>query len=292
MPSPSRAEVETKAMRMGRKLRKVMIAHARKLKGEKIITYLSSGVDSQTVLFSQLEAGLTPAISAFTLDDRESRDFKIAREIADTYNLKFVPVFVPTDLETIQRCIWENARLHGCDGKIHIETFYPIRFALDRARKKGYTMVTTGHGADTYYCLSRRANIEYKGREDDWRNDVASSPNWNQRKILMDYVAKIGIKFFPVYQTPEVFKIFKGSTVQEINKPRQKEVSRQAFADYFQTTRVYNHQNYHHGDTGIAELFPALLDTDLNVRDFKSVKGIYNAILRGEFDHMFKKAKK
>ena len=43
---------------------------------------MSSGIDSHSVLFSCLDAGLKPVITSFTLDDRESRDFRAARHAA------------------------------------------------------------------------------------------------------------------------------------------------------------------------------------------------------------------
>jgi asparagine synthetase B (glutamine-hydrolysing) len=281
-PTKEDALKEEKSKRLAKQIRKALIKNAKTLRNDKVVCFMSGGVDSQTCLFALLEAGIVPTISSFTLEDRESRDFRTARDIAKTFDLKFVPIKVPVDIDTIKRRMIENVFKYNCRSKVEIECFYPIRYAIDKAAKQGHTAVVTGQGADTMYCLSRKANVHYPNREDEYRDTSRANPNWNQRQILMDYCSLRGLKFVPMYQIPEIWAAFKGLSHDEANYPTQKYPSRAAFPEYFKDVRTYSHQPYQHGDTGIRDLFEILIESDWNLRNYKSVSGIYNAVKRGE----------
>lgn len=64
---------------------------------------LSSGIDSASILFALLECNKKVHVYSFTLEDRESRDFKVAKELANRYNLEFTPIILSTNIEKLKK---------------------------------------------------------------------------------------------------------------------------------------------------------------------------------------------
>ena len=56
--------------------------------------FMSSGMDSHSVLWAMLELGHKPIITSFTLDTHESTDFKAAKHAAEVYGLEFNPIIL------------------------------------------------------------------------------------------------------------------------------------------------------------------------------------------------------
>jgi hypothetical protein len=73
-------------------------------------------------------------------------------------------------------------------------------------------------------------------------------------------------------------KEFKGTSWEQINKPREKYAIVNAYKEYFDQVKVHKHSNYQLGDSGISKHFDTLLNTDLNTDNFKSVQSIFNRI--------------
>lgn len=63
-----------------------------------------------------------------------------------------------------------------------------------------------------------------------------------------------------------------------------------SFSDNFENLpSKLNSQNLQTGDSGISDLFSKLLYTDWNIRNYKSVTGIFNSINRDEIYHSNKR---
>jgi len=80
------------------------------------------------------------------------------------------------------------------------------------------------------------------------------------------------------YLSKEMIEEFSGTTWEEINKPKQKYPIIVAYKEYFDKIRVYPHQNFQKGDSGISEHFTKLLSTELNTNNFRSVTSIFNRL--------------
>jgi hypothetical protein len=63
-----------------------------------------------------------------------------------------------------------------------------------------------------------------------------------------------------------------------VNKPKQKQPILDAFPKEFARVKVRPHINLQLGDSGIAQHFYKLLDTDLNPGGIKSPVAIYNRL--------------
>jgi len=241
---------------------------------------LSGGADSHANLFALLEMGADVHVYSCTLEDRESRDFICARRTAEIFDLPFTPVILPTDLDQLLVDIRENMSLIGTKGKVEVEALWAFRKAVDIITEPS---IVSGLSAGMYFCLTKKGSIHYAhtGRIDEYRRETfkrASNPN-NQGAKMKRYSKSVGKKWINPWITRGMLKTFLGTTWEDVNKPRQKEAIRADFEKYFAKTKVFNQRDMHKGDSGMSELFAKLLeDPKVNVRNHKSVVGIYNMI--------------
>lgn len=243
---------------------------------------LSSGIDSHSVLFSCFDVGIKPTITSFTLDDRESRDFKSAKYTAEFYGLDFIPIYLSTDMDVIKQYLIDIVKT-GIDSKTSFECIYPFKSTFDRLETD---VILSGYATDMYFALTKRGAIYYQ-------NDVSSyaleklegynKPN-SQSKILTKYAQSLGMKYVIPYLTDDIMVQFRNHiyTYKELNKPKQKNPIREQYPE-LSNCKVYNHTNYQLGDSGISKLFSNLVnDLEWNTKNYKSVVGIYNSLIRGE----------
>lgn len=244
---------------------------------------LSGGVDSASVLFALLEMGEKPVVYSCTLDNYESRDFRTARKIAEEFDLKFVPVLIPTDLKVIERNIRRNIRDMGLRNKVEIEALGAFRQCIDKAKVK---TIVSGLAGGYFFGLTKEANIHYKENFDEYRlkkMKLAVEPN-SQANKLIRYAATKDKYFCCPWVTKAMLNEFRGHNFKHVNKPRQKESSRCAFEEYYSRVRVYGQQDMHKGDSRIADTYAQLLNIErLNPNGkYKSIVGVYNTLVREE----------
>ncbi len=262
-----------------RLLREGLIERAKAVGEKKVAVPMSSGVDSHCALFACLEAGLKPTVYSFHMEGNESRDFRIAQKTAEHFKLPFVAVELPNDLSSLIRDVKALAAF-GCKSKTDFECFWPMWYLLPKIKQRAFF---TGHGADSLYCLSRKASQHFAGREDEFRAQAFSSKRAFQRGLIEKWCEKKGkgLKYCPIFFDKSILRIFQGATPDDLNRPIQKAVSRLAFPEYFEAVRVYVHQPFQLGDTGIRDGFERLLDSPLNPDSrYKSVVGVYNELVR------------
>lgn len=193
--------------------------------------------------------------------------------------MKFTKVTLPSSPEQLVKDIKALAKF-GCRSKTDFECFWMMWYLLPKIKQK---ILYTGHGADSLYCLSRKACQHYKGREDEFREQAFASKTVFQKALIEKWCEEKGNGkiYCPIFFNNQTLKIFMGATPDEINKPIQKAVSRMAFPEYFERIRVYVHQPAQLGDSGIKIHFEQLLDGPLNADgQYKSVTGVYNRMVR------------
>lgn len=272
------------------KLRKHCIDFVGKhTKGVKTVySLLSGGVDSHVCLFAALELGLRPKVLSFTLADRESRDFRTARNTAAHFGLDFEPVVLNPTIDELKRHLWEVNFKYVTDQAINksaVECTWPMFHALRQMSSNSAFLC--GFGGDTPFASSRKAKkMYYAGTLDkevlayytNLRNDAQLSFIDNYQRVHK------GIRR-PVMPLNDMFMytLFHGMDPFKLgNKPIQKAPLRLAFWEYFEQVQVYGQQSFQKGDTGISDCFELLLQSDWNTKGYKSVVGIYNDCERQE----------
>ena len=242
---------------------------------------LSSGIDSASILFALLECGKNVTVYSFTLEDRESRDFSVARELANRYSLKFIPVYLPIDITSLKSDVLRLHNIYGCVKKTQYECTWPYLYLFDKLEEH---VLATGIGSDSHFVLSKRGMMHFKNNPRAFREMYFSNPNNGQRPQRNKLCAEFDVLLFEPYFSDEMYNYFLDTTWEECNKPRQKQPILNAFPDEFAKMKIHPHTNYQLGDSGISKHFEALLDTDWNIHNYKSVVGIFNSINRGELD--------
>lgn len=256
-------------------IRDILVDQAINIPDNKVGVLLSGGMDSASVLFSLIEANKDITAYSFTLRDRESTDFKLARDVCLKFDIPFKPIFISDDV------LYAYSKLKylveiGARKKTDFECFYPMLFVYPEIEEN---VLATGLGADGHFCDNKKANIHFKGRLDEFRA-IEFKPGFCQM-ILHDYMCRVYNKtMWNPYLSQEMKDIFYGTTKEEINTPNKKQPILDTFPDNFGKIKPFR-QSYQKGDAGISDLFEQLLDIpEINVGKNKSVTGIYNRIIK------------
>lgn len=255
----------------------ILIESVRALPKGDVAICLSSGVDSQSLLFAMMECGIEPHVYSFTLADRESTDFSVARSLADEYGLRFTKVTLPMDADVIISDCLLMARDYGARKKTEFECLWPFLYVYPLLCER---YVVTGIPADGHFCLSKKGQMHYKDRLREFREAYFANPNAGQRIMRGKLAERYGKVNIDPYYSSLISESVDGYTWDELNKPYQKMPIRNAFKQ-FDGMKVRRHTNYQKGDSGISEYFELVLMTRLNADGkYKSVVGIYNKIVR------------
>jgi asparagine synthetase B (glutamine-hydrolysing) len=245
---------------------------------------LSAGLDSQSLLFSALELGKNVIVVSFTRDDRESRDFKKAKAIAETLGLEFIPVYLPTSLSDIKKYTLMLSNTYECKGKTEFECTYPMLFAYKAIKEHSTSVpvILSGLAADCFYVLSKNGIIHFKDEPDAFREKVFFKENYCQKRQHEILKKEFDIQHVMPYLSMEMFNLFKGVSWNECNTPKQKNHVRDQYKDELIENHYFPHRSYQSGDNGISDLFKQLVDSDWNIKNWKSAVGIFNAVTKGE----------
>lgn len=245
---------------------------------------LSGGVDSTSVLLALRELGKDVTAYSFTLRDRVSSDFALARKNARALGVPFVPVFLPNDVPTLRANVEELIGRWGLRKKTAIECAWPYLHLLSVVTQP---VLVTGAAADGHFGVSKKAMIHYRdtvAKLDGYRRSLFDDPDYAQAKTVGKIGAARGVRVAVPWRNRKIVDAFLGTTWEQVNKPRQKEPIRASYPTELARLDVMKlHTNLQLGDSGIAEHFEKLLRVpDLNPGGrFKSVVGVYNLIAKG-----------
>ncbi len=238
---------------------------------------LSSGIDSNSILFELAEQGKKVTAFTFTMKGIESRDYIHAKKNAETFGADFVHVELPNDVDSLKQDVYRLAKM-GAITKTDFECFFPFLYLYEHeALTQKY--ILSGLGADGHFCISKRGMIHFRNRIDEFRQNLFSNPNYAQKVLHDKYCEQKGIIHVMPYLTQEMKNEFAGVGWWEINAPKEKQAILDAYKDYFTKIKVFRHTNFQKADSGISTAFLQLVHTDLNKGNFKTPKGIYNDII-------------
>jgi asparagine synthetase B (glutamine-hydrolysing) len=238
---------------------------------------LSSGLNSNSILFELVEQGKKVTAFTFSMEGIESRDYVHAKKNCETFGVDFVNVVLPHSLESIKEDVYTLAKM-GAKSKADFECFFPF---LHLYKHGGLTQkyVLSGLGADGHFCITKRGMIHFRDKIDSFRDMIYSNPNYGQKQMHEKICESLGKVYIAPYHTEEMRNEFRGVQWNEINKPKEKQAIIDAYKDYFTKVKLFRHQNFQKGDSGISTAFMQLVHTDLNKGNFKTPKGIYNDII-------------
>lgn len=241
----------------------------------------SQGMDSSSLVLAALDAGKQPLIFSFTLDDRESSDFKGAKRLAKHFGLEFIPILLPTNVDTICDDVVLLIRTHGARIKTAVECLWPYLYVLRSLQSRNLKVLATGNAADGHFALSKKAVVRYEVRKSKtqfqlFRHHFFRNPESAQIGFLHRIFAKAQIDIHTPWFDPDVYPLFENETWQGVNTPREKEACRQDFPE-LDVLELPKHQPLQMGDAGIAELLGEAV-RQRYTPSAKSVVSAYNLI--------------
>lgn len=247
----------------------------------RVAVALSGGVDSLSVLYALLELGFRPTVYSFTLEDRESTDFRVARSEAGALGLPFIPVVLPTDLRLLPAWIREAAAGGLPPRKAATECQWAMQRLFRSVRERWLAL---GWSAEDHFGLSKSAQLHWKDRIQEWRDHKAATEKLpgSQWHYMVGQGRRRGFDLLDPFGCQEMRDAFRGTSWAEVNRPRQKEPVARAFPEHFTRSGARPHQNFQLGDAGIAELWSRLLDVpELNVLRRKAPAALYRDVVEG-----------
>lgn len=263
-------------------VRRVLLEQAALIPDENVAVLLSAGIDSASCLFALLEVGKKPVAYSFVLDGRMSTDYLLAYRNAKQCGIPFIPVLLPKEIKTLQHDVLKLNSL-GARSKTDYECSWPMLYAYDAIKEPS---IISGLGADGHFCLSKKGMMHWRNHIDEFRRGLYSNERYAQI-FMHKRLSSMYNKYHCIpYLCDDMKAEFIGTTWDEVNKPRQKQPILDAFPERFVHMQIKRHTNFQLGDSGIATHFHSLLNTEWNINEFKSVKGIFNAVnagrIRGE----------
>jgi hypothetical protein len=258
-------------------VKKVLTNEVANITDSNVAVLLSGGIDSASILFALLEAGKTVKAYSFMLGKKTSTDFKLGQKNAKTFNVEFIPIFLPTDINVLKNDLLILKNL-GAKKKTDFECGWPMLYSYKTITEHS---IGTGLGADGHFCISKKGMIHYRDNIDVFRKNLFSSKTYAQMHIHKNLCALYNKSIFAPYLSESMKNEFLGTTWDAINKPKQKQPILNAYPDQFKKIKIMPHINLQLGDSGIANHFTKLLQTNWNKGGYKSVVGIYNGIAKG-----------
>jgi hypothetical protein len=262
-------------------IRKCLVGYLDRFDGP-FSVLMSGGLDSHAVLFSLLELRRKVHLYSFTLEDRESRDFRAARATAEALSLPFTPIYLSTNLDKLKKDIRFLVRDLGLSSKASIESLWGLCKAVDASKQK---YVAAGLAAGLYFVDTKAGCIHFKDKTDEYRETkfAKAITSVGQTPTMKRYAKSVGKIWLSPWLSKPMLREFQGTTWDQINKPKHKYPLHVQFSKELEQVRVYAPQSLQLGDSGISSLFSNLLDDpEWNIFGYKSMSGIYNSVRRGD----------
>lgn len=239
----------------------------------------SGGTDSLTCLYSLFDRGIRPTLYTFYMEGVPSMDLDVSKKVAEHYDLSHKIVPIPQNVDALQRDVLYIVNNLPVDRKTNIQCVYPFLYVLPHVSE---SVVVSGICADDLFGSSKGASI--KGSKDKVAFDRLRSTAFESLnssaylpiKTLVETVYKK--KLITPYRDDEIVNYLMGFSWEQLNKPKQKQLSIDAFSDYFSELNVYRRNGSLQVVSGIRDFHKKLVDSPLNTKNRHRVDEIYRDI--------------
>jgi len=264
------------------KLREIFLKEVSNItKGyDNIAIALSSGKDSNSILFALLELKKKVRAYNFHVEGIESQDYINAKRNCDIFKIEFIECIIPkiVDINIVRSFIKEFKTWR----KTRVECFYPYYFLYPKVKEN---LLLIGLASDDHFCLTKHGLIhhaknlkdlqEYRKEETILSYDSLRIHNGIFKKLSNNSDNKT----YDPFVGKEVIKWFFNKTWEEINKPIQKQALLDMFPEYFSKINLFKRMNLQGGDSGIREIFePLLKNPEINKKGRQRVIDLYRDI--------------
>jgi len=251
-------------------------------KNRKCGVALSSGMDSQAILYALIDRGFKPTVLSVCFKHKKGSDFVSARETADYFGLEFIPVYLPRSAEKYIHFVEWFMKKYGLHSKPTLECMWPMMLLLKKANKHKIKYLAMGHGGDFYFNTARSTEMFCKDMVYDVRIGqfkIASDSPTSQSSLLIQYAFDKGIYLKFPFHSARIYAELQNCTKWEDLMVPQKKPLRDAWPEHLIPCKVKNHQNMQLGDGDISTIIKdMLIDSKFNTGEWKSSTGIYNSL--------------
>jgi hypothetical protein len=242
---------------------------------KEIAVALSGGKDSTIILFALLELNIKPIAYTFHIENILSDDFLTAKRNCQDLNIEFHECIISSkvNIELLKKYILTYHRIK----KVEVEAYYPYYFLLPKVQQK---ILLIGMMAGNCVPLSKKICIHYKNnlsKLNQWRDeDFIKSKR--DLEVLSDMALQYNIQLKDPFYNRDLLNWFKQQEWNDLHKPHQKQVFINMFPDYFAKIKTMRQCSLQCGNSGIREIFQALLSTDLNYKHRVRTQELYKDI--------------
>lgn len=275
--------------------KEILLEYANTYSLKPFALFLSAGYDSRSILYMCKILDVPLHCYTFTLSDRMSTDARVALSEAHKCGYECSVVKIPIDNDVIITDLKLLAEVYDCKLKTEFECTLPLYYLHSAVEEK---IILVGTDADNYFACGSKYGLHYrkfgelglsKYKEDKPKNtdvrykhqEIFADAEFKQRMLLCEKFNQIELD---PYNTRKMYNIFVDTTWDELNKPKYKWPIYESFQYWFSNEPPYR-TSYQCGDSGIRELCASvLLNSEFNVKNYKSVVGCYNELVRRVFD--------
>lgn len=260
-------------------------------KKEKIGVALSSGIDSNAILYGLHKMGYNVVGYTYHRENILSYDYKVAKQTCDNLGIPHVEVVVPDKLNF--SLVKHLIKDHDFKLKTAVEVLYIMDHVWKQMSEDGIKNAFCGCDADDYFCISKKAQIHFKNTlelnqefrklcfdeiEFDSKTGFATKVIWDRQLRYWPITAaehKVNLK--QPYNNLEMFNFFWDKTWDELNKPKQKHPLWALYPDYVaKSGKLTTHLDLQCSDTDIRQIFEVLLkDKKLNIKRRERMIDLY-----------------
>lgn len=249
-------------------------------KNEKVAVMFSGGLDSLSVLLSALELGYEVKLYTFHLKGVISKDLETARKVSKHYKLELHEVEISDDLDLLIDDLKYLIKTHDLKKKTQFQVMHPMKH-LCEAIEEDY--VLSGLEADTLYGNTRsmRKTITCESDFKNIRSKYIYDENNASYSFIRNELANNNKTFVAPYkQSSEIISYFLNLESKDLCFGKQKKQTYEAFKTEIDNLSLYRRSSNMQINSGIREFHDLLLQTDLNQKNFKSVIGVYNQLIK------------
>ena len=259
-------------------------------KSEPIGVALSSGIDSNAVLFGLIDLGYNVIGYTYYRSGHYSSDYLAAKETCKNLGISHIGVEVPDQLDfTLIEHIIKD---HKFKLKTAIEVLYIMNHVFKKMSNDGIKYAFCGADADDYFCISKRAQIHFKNTLElnkEYRrlcfekieigsDGFATEVIWDRQLRYWKKMAnENNVELKMPYNRLEIFNYFWNKSWNELNRPKQKYPLWQLYPEYVSKAgKLEKHTDLQCGNTNIREIFEVLLDDkELNKKNRARMMDLY-----------------
>ena len=265
-------------------MRRLINNYLSQLKGQDVALLFSGGLDSLSLLFSCLDLGIKPHLYTFKLNGNDSTDYITSKRLAEELDLEFTCITMPCETNTLVVDVFHIVRDFKVRKKTQIQCIHPFLYIADVVSEN---IILTGLCADDLYGSSRK--MQELGRKDsrlfyekrlEKHQDLTSS-SYIFIKELFESKGKTFIA--PYKDSEDLVEFILSKDLHELHSPKQKNVMYQDYKLELDKYSLYRRNSNLQVNSGLREFHDKLLNTELNVCNYKSVTGIYNTMYRDLF---------